>query len=225
MPTETLQLMEEETEGGIISSSEGGREIQLAKERLASAKARVESASKNFVAAKETKKQVAKTMEIAKAHEECASKQLDKAKEVTKQAAKTMDTAVRGVNTAQLELLSSQNEVKKAEESLKAAEKRREVVNIDSDSDEEEGYSNNKKRKKGSIGSSSKSKIIALSNSALIHAPAPEFGPGWTKYKVPRKNNKSSYSDQYYVSPKGERFRSKSEVERYLNNPNVGQKR
>ena len=52
--------------------------------------------------------------------------------------------------------------------------------------------------------------------------PAPEFGPGWTKYKVPRKNNKNSYShapDQYYVSPKGERFRSKSEVERYLHPP------
>lgn len=120
MPTETLQLMEEETGGGTMSSSEGGREIQLAKERLASAKARVESASKSFVAAKETKKQIAKAMEVA----------------------------TNGVNTAQLELLSSQNEVKKAEESLKATEKRREVVNIDSDLDEEEGTSN-KKRKNG----------------------------------------------------------------------------
>ena len=101
-----------------MSSSEGGREIQLAKERLASAKARVESASKTFVAAKETKKQIAKAMEIA----------------------------TNGVNTAQLELLSSQNEVKKAEESLKAVEKRREVVNIDSDSEEEKGNSNKKRK-------------------------------------------------------------------------------
>jgi len=102
-----------------MSSSEGGREIQLAKERLASAKARVESASKNFVSAKETKKQIAKAMEVA----------------------------TNGVNTAQLELLSSQNEVKKAEESLKAVEKRREVVNIDSDLDEEEEGNSKKKRK------------------------------------------------------------------------------
>jgi len=48
--------------------------------------------------------------------------------------------------------------------------------------------------------------------------PAPEFGPGWTKYKVPRKKN-TDIKDQYYVSPKGERFRSKSEVERYLHPP------
>ena len=128
-----------------MSSSEGGRELQLAKERLVSAKARVESVSKTFVAAKETKKQVAKTMENAKAHEECASKQLDNAKEATKQVAKTMETATRGVNTAHLELLSSQNEVKKAEESLKATEKRREVVTIDSDSEEE---GNSKKKMK-----------------------------------------------------------------------------
>ena len=135
--------MEEET-GGTMSSSEGGREIQLAKERLASAKAMVESASKNFVAAKETKKQVAKTMENAKAHEEYASKQLAKAKGATKQATKAVETATRGVNTAHLELLSSQNEVKKAEESLKATEKRREVVTVDSDDDEEEGNSKKK---------------------------------------------------------------------------------
>ena len=48
--------------------------------------------------------------------------------------------------------------------------------------------------------------------------PAPEIGPGWTKYKVPRKKN-TDIKDQYYVSPKGERFRSKSEVERYLSTP------
>ena len=142
MPIETLQLTE--GSGETMSSSEGGREIQLAKERLVSAKARAESASKTFAAAKETKKQVAKTMENAKSHEECASKQLVKAKEATKQAEKTMETATRGVNTAQLELLLSQNEVKKATESFKAAEKRQEVVTIDSDDDKEEGNSKKK---------------------------------------------------------------------------------
>ena len=71
---------------GTMSSSEGGREIQLAKERLASAKARVESASKNFVAAKETEKIAKKGVNTAQLELSSSQSELKKATESLKAA-------------------------------------------------------------------------------------------------------------------------------------------
>jgi len=50
-------------------------------------------------------------------------------------------------------------------------------------------------------------------------SPAPQLGPGWfTKYRV------RDLSPYQYISPKGEKFRSMVEVERYLNNITNNQK-
>lgn len=101
----------------MASASKGSREIVAIKERLASAKARVESASKRLAKSKATKKQM-------------------------------METITEDVDDTQSQLLSSQNEAKKVAQSLKAAEKRREVVTIDSDSDDDTEEGTSKKKMK-----------------------------------------------------------------------------
>jgi len=141
-------------------------EIKLAKERLALAKANEESASKRLSKSKATKKQVMETLtedvddaqkqfetsqrDIQLAKERLASaeaqnkivfKWLDKVK---KQAAKMSEALSVDVDDAQEHYESSKSEVDKATACLKAAENSREVITIDSDSDEEQGNSKKK---------------------------------------------------------------------------------
>lgn len=63
-----------------------------------------------------------------------------------KQAAKMLETLSADVDDAQEQFVLSQSEVKKAVKCLKAAEKKREVVTIDSDSDDEDEEGNSKKK-------------------------------------------------------------------------------
>ena len=140
-------------------STASATEIKMAKEWLALAKTNEESASKRLSKAKATKKQMMDTLNedvddaqkqfetsqrdiqlakerlaSAEAQNKIASKWLDEAK---MQAAKMLETLSVDVDEAKEQLSSSQSEVKKATKSLKDAEKRGEVVTIDSDLDEE----------------------------------------------------------------------------------------
>jgi len=122
----TLQVIKKET---TMASSEGSREIEAARLRLAAAKSRVSSDTKALQTANESKKSVEEMV------------------------AKMLENATNSVNAAQNQLSISEKEVKEAQSMLAAAEKRWEVISIDLDSDNEEaantkqGQDSNKKRK------------------------------------------------------------------------------
>ena len=106
MVTASLELQEEgvKEESTMASASE----INLAKERLALAKAQGETASTRLTKAKATMKRM-------------------------------MDTLTEDVDDAQKQFEKSQREIERAVACLESVENRREVINIDSDSDDEEG--------------------------------------------------------------------------------------
>ena len=123
----TLQVIEKKT---TMASSEGSREIEAARLRLAAAKSRVSADTKALQTANESKKSVEEMV------------------------AKMLENATNSVNAAQNQLSISEKEVKEAQSMLAAAEKRWEVISIDLDSDNEDEKNTkqvNSKRRKVSL--------------------------------------------------------------------------
>ncbi|KAL3785324.1 hypothetical protein HJC23_008888 [Cyclotella cryptica] len=54
-----------------------------------------------------------------------------------------------------------------------------------------------------------------MSSSMPPSVPCPELGSGWTLQVVPRRTGKQV--DRYWYNPEGRRFRSRAEVDRFLN--------
>ena len=140
---------EEEMFGTIMSSSEGGREIQLVKERLALAKAQVKSASKRLAKAKATKKQMIET--LTEDVDDAQAQLLSFQSEVKKAAASLKATekrreAIKSSTNDKKKKRRKKDKKRKRKKDKPATEKRWEVVTTDSSSDEEE--ENSKKKMK-----------------------------------------------------------------------------
>ncbi|KAL9187538.1 hypothetical protein ACHAXT_001641 [Thalassiosira profunda] len=115
-----------------MASSEGSREIEAAKKRLAAAKARASAD--------------AKALEAAKAGETSAKKMADMAKE-------NADAATKNRESTLAQVQESKKEAAEAEKSLKEAEERWKVYDVDDSEDEdvEEGSSNKKQKKSDEV--------------------------------------------------------------------------
>jgi len=107
-------------------ASEGSREIDTAKQRLAIARAQKSSASKMIDSANSLAKSASEMKESARNMAAVAA--------ITKESANKMaDTAKKNKEAAQSQLQSTQSEVEAAEAFLKEAEQRWEVIDVDAD--------------------------------------------------------------------------------------------
>ncbi|KAL7524308.1 hypothetical protein ACHAWF_000897 [Thalassiosira exigua] len=114
-------------------SSEGSREIEAVRQRLAAAKAQVSSASKMMAPASSMRASSRTMVEKARAMTTMGESMRGAVKDILDSATKMADMADKDVDVAQEQLDLAKKEVEKANASLKDAEKRWEVIDIDDD--------------------------------------------------------------------------------------------
>ena len=132
--------------------TEGRREIEAAKQRLASAKAHASFVTKTLETAKSTVETAHTSLLTAKANVDTTKAALETAKAIADSTMKTfvttksvMTAAKRNRDDIQSQLQRSNKEVEDAQKFLAEAEKRWEVIDVDAE--EGESTQNSKKRK------------------------------------------------------------------------------
>jgi len=127
--------------------TEGRREIEAVKQRLASAKSHASFVSTTFVTAKAAEEKAQVSVMTAKANVDKAKSALDSARKMADTTVSNLKTSKKTREDVQSQLQRSNKEVEDAEKFLADAEKRWEVIDVDESDTQQKTSSKNKKRK------------------------------------------------------------------------------